>query len=354
MESEHIKQIILQELPRLIEKDPEVREAVLRLSREHFASRAETRDRFEQLLEEIRQMRAESERKWEEFRNELQEYRRRWEENDRRWEEGQRRLEEYDRRWEEGQRRWEENERKWEEFRNELREYRRRWEESDRRWEESQRRWEENERKWQEDQRRWEENERKWEDFRRELQENHRRWEENERKWQEDQRRWEENERKWEENQQVIRQLIAGVQRLGRKIDTTLGALGARWGLYTEQAFRNALQAMLKEFAGLEVINVTEWDETGEVFGYPEQVELDLIIKDGLLILGEIKSSVSRGEVYLFERKVRLYERLHNCKADRLIIISPMVEPKALEVAQRLGIEVYTHADEAGEALSTL
>ncbi len=58
--------------------------------------------------------------------------------------------------------------------------------------------------------------------------------------------------------------------------------------------------------------------------------------------------------MYQFERKVRYYEKLHGRKADRLIVISPMVEPTALEVASKLGIEVYSHADDAGQALSEL
>ena len=49
--------------------------------------------------------------------NELREFRaennKRWEENDRRWEENDRRWEENDRRWEENDRRWEQNDERW-------------------------------------------------------------------------------------------------------------------------------------------------------------------------------------------------------------------------------------------------
>ncbi len=50
------------------------------------------------------------------------------------------------------------------------------------------------------------------------------------------------------------------------------------------------------------------------------------IIKNGVLILCEIKSSMSRGDVYIFNRKIAFYEKRHNRKADRKIIISPMVD----------------------------
>jgi hypothetical protein len=41
--------------------------------------------------------------------------------------------------------------------------------------------------------------------------------------------------------------------------------------------------------------------------------------------------------MYSFERKARFYERRHEGKADRLIVVSPMIEPKALKVARDLG-----------------
>jgi len=326
MEQE-IREMIRRELPRLITEDPELYNWVWTIVHEHSFSRAETESRFEKVLDEIRQSR--------------EEWMRRWEENDARW---QRQWEEDRRRWEENQRRWEENERRWEENQ-------RRWEENERRWEENQRRWEENERRWQqqweEDRRRWEENKRRWE-------ENQRRWEENERRWQqqweEDRRRWEENKRRWEENQRQIRALIEGLQRVDRRIDQTISALGARWGIMSEDAFRNALRGILEENFGVKVERVQYKDESGEVFGRPDQVELDVVIYNGQMLVCEIKASVSRGDVYIFERKVRSYEKRVGRKADRAILISPMIYEKDAELARTLGIEVYTSAEDVRPA----
>ncbi len=197
------------------------------------------------------------------------------------------------------------------------------------------------------------------EEFRREREawfkkweENERRWRENERRWRENERRWRENERRWEENQEMLRRLMEEDKRLDRRIDSTIGALGARWGLQAEESFRNALAGIMKDVApDVEVVRVVEWDEAGEVFGRPDQIELDLIIKDGDLIIGEIKSSMSKSDMYMLERKARFYEKKHGRKARRLIAISPMVEDAAKEVAKRLGIEVYTFADEAAATL---
>ena len=172
-------------------------------------------------------------------------------------------------------------------------------------------------------------------------------WEEQNKKWEEQNKKWEDHNKKWEANQKVINEMLADIKALSRKHDSTIGAIGARWDLHTEQAFRNALKSILEEFPGVEVYNITEFDETGQVFGRPEQVEIDLIVKNGVVIIAEIKSSVSKAEIYVLERKARFYEELHNRQISRIMIISPMVEKKAWPVAQKLGIEVYNSADEA-------
>ena len=172
------------------------------------------------------------------------------------------------------------------------------------------------------------------------------RWEEQDRKWEEQDRRWEEQNRKWEANQKTINDILAAIQAQARRHDSSIGALGARWGLYSEQSFRNGLKGILAGSFGEDVLNVTDYDETGEVFGHPDQVEIDVIIQDGMVILCEIKSSVSKSEMYTFDRKVAFYEKRHSRKATRKLIISPMVDDLAQQVAQKLGIEVYTHADD--------
>ncbi len=205
-----------------------------------------------------------------------------------------------------------------------------------------------------------EEQNRKWEANQQELramrEEQERKWEEQNRKWEANQqelrimreeqsRKWEEQERKWEENTARLDRILDTIEAQARKHDQGIGALGARWGMQAEQSFRNGLKGILERSFGVEVLNVTEYDDAGEVFGHPDQVELDLIILNGTLILCEIKSSMSKSDMYAFERKVAFYEKHHGRKADRKLVISPMVDPKAQEIAQKLGIEVYSYAD---------
>jgi len=287
MENNQIRQLIRQELPLVLRQDREFREWVRSLMQEQYADKVETESRFDRLLDELRRDREENTRKWEANQQELRAMR------------------------EEQERKWEEQNRKWEANQQELRVMR-----------------EEQERKWEEQNRKWEANQQELRIMR-----------------EEQSRKWEEQERKWEENTARLDRILDTIEAQARKHDQGIGALGARWGMQAEQSFRNGLKGILERSFGVEVLNVTEYDDAGEVFGHPDQVELDLIIFNGTLILCEIKSSMSKSDMYAFERKVAFYEKHHDRKADRKLVISPMVDPKAQEIAQKLGIEVYSYAD---------
>ena len=122
-----------------------------------------------------------------------------------------------------------------------------------------------------------------------------------------------------------------------------LGGLGARWGLQTEEAFRNGMRTILQE-VGFTAERFLTYDQEGDVFGQPDQIELDVVIKNGRLILIEIKSSVDRGHVHLFDRKVQFYAKQTGRQVDRKLIVTPYAEGRAYETAQRLGVELCTDA----------
>ena len=174
--------------------------------------------------------------------------------------------------------------------------------------------------------------------------------EEEARKWDEQNRKWDEQNRKWEANQEELRRLHEEIMAQATKFDRSIGALGARWGTQSEKAFRDALAGILEQNFGVQVINVNEYDDQGEVFGRPDQVELDVMITNGLLLICELKSSIDKAGMYIFERKARFYERRHQRTANRLIVISPMIDARARKVAERLGIDTYGDSTEV-EAL---
>ncbi|ASC70790.1 hypothetical protein XM38_017370 [Halomicronema hongdechloris C2206] len=159
------------------------------------------------------------------------------------------------------------------------------------------------------------------------------------------QRDREDNTRQWHEQHQHNRDVLAELKRHDQRHDSTIGALGSRWGLYSEASFRNALKGILEESFGVQVLNINDFDDTGEVFGRPDQVELDIIIKNGDVLICEIKSSLSKADMYTCDRKTTFYQKHHQRPVSRKLVISPMVDDRALPVAAALGIEVYSYAD---------
>ena len=50
--------------------------------------------------------------------------------------------------------------------------------------------------------------------------------------------------------------------------------------------------------------------------------------------------------MHVFEKKVRFYEQKQARQANRMIVISPMVDDNALPLAKKIGIEVYSYAED--------
>ncbi len=140
------------------------------------------------------------------------------------------------------------------------------------------------------------------------------------------------------------------IRSLERRIDQTIGALSVLCGVMSQEDFRNIVRGILEENFGVKVERVQYRDESGQVFGQPDEVELDVVIYDGKMLVCESKASVSRGDVYVFKRKVQSYEKRVGRKADRAILISPMIYEKDAELARTLGIEVYTSVDDVRPA----
>jgi len=138
-------------------------------------------------------------------------------------------------------------------------------------------------------------------------------------------------------------------KRFEKHFDMQIGALGSRWGLKTEESFRAAAEGILGEDFGLHVGRYLAYDEQGEVFGRPDQIEIDLLIRDGKTTAIEIKSSMSKYDVYAFDKKVSFYEKCNKVKVDRKLIITPMLDPRATELVKTLGMKVYTSCYDWGD-----
>ncbi|QOJ78788.1 DUF3782 domain-containing protein [Infirmifilum lucidum] len=155
----------------------------------------------------------------------------------------------------------------------------------------------------------------------------------------EDMNRLREDMNKLREDMNKLREdMMLGFQLVNRRLD----ALGARWGLVAEEAFREGLRGILEKELGARVERWTAYDERGVVYGYPSVVEVDVAISDARVVLVEVSSHVRPSDVVLFARKARFYEEATGRKPDRLVMVTPYAEGPALEAARRHGVEIYT------------
>jgi hypothetical protein len=143
-----------------------------------------------------------------------------------------------------------------------------------------------------------------------------------------------------EEMNKLREDMTKGFELVNRHIS----AIGARWGIMAEDAFREGLRGILEKEFGVKVERWITIDEEGLVYGFKSVIEVDIAIKDGKTMLIEISSSVDRSKVAAFLRKAQLYEKKTGIRPDRLIMVTPYAEDAAVEAAKEVGVEVYTRA----------
>jgi hypothetical protein len=142
----------------------------------------------------------------------------------------------------------------------------------------------------------------------------------------------------WEEIAKLREDMKNGFELVERHIN----ALGTRWGMMTEDAFRNSLKGLLEKSFRVRVEKWSDFDEEGFVYEHPSSVEVDVVVRDQEMILIEVTSHTRRSDVVLFRRKAMFYERRTRRKPSRLVIVTPYVDEDALELSKKLGVEVYT------------
>jgi len=163
-------------------------------------------------------------------------------------------------------------------------------------------------------------------------------WKEIEKLREEQARFREEQTRIWREIERLRRDMVEGFSLVNRHIS----ALGARWGLMSEEAFREGLKGILEKEFGVRVERWSCYDDLGLVYGYPSMIDIDIAVKDNKILLIEIASHIKTSDIYEFKRKAELYKKKANRKPDRLLMVTPYIEEKALEAAKKHKIEIYT------------
>lgn len=80
-------------------------------------------------------------------------------------------------------------------------------------------------------------------------------------------------------------------------------------GVLSEDAFRDGVRELLKD-AGYAVERWVYYDDKGYVYGYPSEVELDIIIRDGRTLAVEITSALKRVTYSRLRGKLRCLVQL--------------------------------------------
>ncbi|KUO83731.1 MAG: hypothetical protein AT709_03580 [Caldivirga sp. MG_3] len=140
-----------------------------------------------------------------------------------------------------------------------------------------------------------------------------------------------------------MRKVEASLREDMRRLWLALNALGARWGVFSEDAFRNGVRELLKD-AGYTVDRWVYYDDKGYVYGYPSEVELNIVIKDGRTLAVEITSALKRGDLQQIRRKVELFSAVTGKRVDAIYVVTPFIHDKnpdaVAAVASSMGINV--------------
>ncbi|MCU7788743.1 PD-(D/E)XK nuclease family protein [Pyrobaculum sp. 3827-6] len=138
---------------------------------------------------------------------------------------------------------------------------------------------------------------------------------------------------------------------LERRLSLRIEALGAMWGVWSEEAFREGVRELLRE-AGYVVERWTYFDDKGQVYGYPSEVELDVVVKDGKTFLVEIVSAVRRAHLAYLRRKTELYQDVTGRRVEGVYVITPFIHdknpPHVIAAAQKLGIRIIKPEEAPG------
>jgi len=148
--------------------------------------------------------------------------------------------------------------------------------------------------------------------------------------------------RGFERHDRELARLREDMNRGFELMERRLSAIGARWGIMAEEAFREGLRGILEKEMGMKAQRWVAFDEEGKVHGYPSTVEIDIAVKDDKLLLIEITSHAKLSDITEMWRKANLYAEKTGRKPDKVIVISPYIEENAIEAAKTLQIETYT------------
>jgi len=158
-------------------------------------------------------------------------------------------------------------------------------------------------------------------------------------------RRFEALQREMDRRFELQARILAEHGRTLRRMEVGLGSLGRRFG----KGFEEAVRATIEEFAGIGPLTAERLvirDVAGELYGVPNQeVEFDAFVHDGRRFLVEVKGFAEPEDVLNFVRKVE-FARRHLPEAFEAVLLAPYATKRAVELARELGVRLLMEPEE--------
>ncbi|RLG81435.1 MAG: hypothetical protein DRO40_09640, partial [Thermoprotei archaeon] len=136
-----------------------------------------------------------------------------------------------------------------------------------------------------------------------------------------------EHSKRFEEHDRRFNEIFKELSEL-RKVVITVAH---RFGVITEKSFREAIRGLLSKYFGASAEKWSTYDEEGIVYGKPSIVDIDVVIRDDIHILVEIKSRADPSDIIELLRIGELYYKKTRIKP-RLAIVAGFVSDKAREL----------------------
>ena len=117
--------------------------------------------------------------------------------------------------------------------------------------------------------------------------------------------------------------LIVDMNEGFKRLDLKISALGARWGIMNEQSVRNALKGIIEKDLGYKAEEFNIYDDEGYVYGYPSNIQLDIVISNSKVILVEISAHIKRSDPLIAKKKADIYYKKEGKKIDKILFVTP-------------------------------
>jgi len=121
-----------------------------------------------------------------------------------------------------------------------------------------------------------------------------------------------------------------------------ISGVGSRWGIDAERAFRAGMRKILKENFGADVEEYYIEDKEGIIKGRSVRYQVDLLVKDSVHIIVDVKSSADDFDVYKLHKLGEIYHSMTGMRP-RIILVSAYVREEAMDESLKWGdVEIIT------------